>query len=356
MKIFLEWTIAILLSLALAVVIAELVLRSSAIQVNNEFYSVIFLEHPEFFRDQQNRFGYKPFSQNRVVGVYSDHENAWVEYDAPLTANNAGLVQQRNIDPSRRYTVIVGDSFTQGLGTRPWFYDLERDLSAYPLANLGVMATGVAHWVQAVDWFQDSVANVDKVVIIFVADDFFRAHWLAKGTEDSVVFCYEERCAKAFAKLHDRHPNALIEEWYHSMLESYNDREQITEKVRAAVLKFRVGRLLINLRRSLISSRDRKTLELNKRSFEELIRAHNVAMALHLPEKAEAYSQKWSADSLEVRAFITKTGLPYIDGMEQCHLNSNDYHSFDSHPNASGYQKIRECVTELLNAQVVLHK
>jgi hypothetical protein len=280
-----------------------------------------------------------------------------VEYDASLTTNNAGLVQQRNIEPSKNYTVIVGDSFTQGLGSRPWFYDLEEDLPEYPLANLGVMATGVAHWAKALNWFEEYVANVDKVVIIFVTDDFFRANWVAKGTDDSVFFCYEGKCPKAFAKFDERGPNALIEEWYQSMLGSLlDDNEQIKEVIRAAVVKARVGRFLIDLKRSLFPSRNSNTLELNKKSLQELIRLHNVTVALHLPEKAEAYENRWSADSLEVRAFIAKTGLTYIDGIDRCQLTSDHYYSFDSHPNASGYKKIKDCVAEMLSAQVVFNK
>jgi hypothetical protein len=349
-KIFLEWTAAILFSLGLAVTIAEFVLRYASITIPAIHNGVYFSEHPERFRDQHNKFGYEPLSKIREGAVYSDYKDAWVEYDVSFSVNNAGLVQQKHIDPSQKYT--VGDSFMHGLGASPWFYDLERDLPLRPLANLGVAGSGVVHWAKAINWFQRSLAQIEKVGIILITDDFFRPYWIAKATEDEIAFCYEQRCDRVFVKYHDGPPRTLIQEWYERPTPGPSNSERMKEKykeeLRAIVVKLRFGQLLINLKRSLLSSREKRFIQLNKRGFEEIIKLHKVAFTLHIPEKAEASARQWSQESRKVRTLVEKTGVHYIDGMEKCQLGNNDFHRFDDHPNSVGYMKIRQCVADLL--------
>jgi hypothetical protein len=190
-----------------------------------------FIESPELFRDQNDKFGYEPFSQNRQVAVFTDYNSSGWNLTSPFTANNAGLVQKGNIDPSKQYTVFVGDSYTQGVGARPWFYDLEQEMTSLPLANLGVVGMGVQHWTKAIEWFDKSIARVEKIVVLFITDNFPRPYWNAKVTQDYVAFCHEERCGKAYAKLQGRNPDALMEEWYQPMEEPYSSQEQIKEKI-----------------------------------------------------------------------------------------------------------------------------
>src|SRR6185503_18381146 len=106
-RTLLEWVSAILLSIGLAILAGELTLRLSSLKVTTILNGVYFSEHPQYFRDQHNAFGYEPFSSNREGAVYSDYKNAWVEYDVVFSVNNAGLVQRRTIDASERYTVLV---------------------------------------------------------------------------------------------------------------------------------------------------------------------------------------------------------------------------------------------------------
>jgi hypothetical protein len=97
-----------------------------------------------------------------------------------------------------------------------------------------------------------------------------------------------------------------------------------------------------------MASKVRDYFEPNKKSFEDLIAQHPVVFALHLPEKHEAQSGKWSHESMEVQAFLRDAGVTYIDGMAACRLAGEDFHRFDDHPNTTGYGKITRCVAGLL--------
>ena len=347
-RTLLEWVSAILLSIGLAILAGELTLRLSSLKVTTILNGVYFSEHPQYFRDQHNAFGYEPFSSNREGAVYSDYKNAWVEYDVVFSVNNAGLVQRRTIDASERYTVLVGDSFMHGLGSRPWFYDLEESLPSLRLANLGVPGTGIQHWSKAVAWFEHLHAPVKKVGVILIADDFFRPYWIARRSERGVAFCYEDQCGNVFIKHQAVDPQTLIEQWYEEPRWGSANTDWVREKIRAIVVKMRLGEWAINLKRSLMASKARDYFELNKNSFIELAETHTLAFVLHLPEKQEALSNKWSSESIEARAFLKANGVNYIDGMEMCPLTGDDFYRSDDHPNTIGYKKIQHCVANLL--------
>jgi hypothetical protein len=350
-KTFIEWIAAIAVSIVLAVASGELLLRFMPLKVPPILNAVYFSEHPEQFRDQHNEFGYQPFSYNREGAVYSNYSDAWVEFDAEFMVNNAGLVQRRPINSSEQYTAVVGDSFLHGLGSTPWFYDLEQDLPAALLANLGVPGAGVQHWQKAVEWFEHAHATVEKVVVILIADDLFRPYWVARANKQRIAFCHTERCDNVFIKHQSVDPDILIQYWYEQSQWGPTSNQWFREKVRALVVKLRLGQWAINFKRSLMASKARNYFDANKKSFEDLLAHHTVAVVLHLPEKHEALSHKWSHESFEVRAFFQDIGVNYVDGMERCRLTGADFYRFDDHPNTMGYEKIRHCVANLLKVK-----
>jgi hypothetical protein len=334
------------LALALALVAMELILRYSGTKTVPEQY--FFSEAPQHFRDQYREFGYAPFSRNREVAIYSDRAAAWVEYDTSFTVNNAGLVQRKNIDPAKAYIVLVGDSFTQGIGESPWFYELENELPAHPLANLGLVGTGVQHWERALDWFQARVAAVEAVVVIFIASDFSRPYWVARATSDELQFCYEGGCNTILTKLFDGSPLALAR-YRRELAQSSNPVSPGSSHtgIRSWITDTRTGAMLTAAVRELRGPVP-KHLEANRTSLQNLRTRHNVVLVLHLPVKEEATNGAWSGASVELKRYMSELNLPYIDGIERCGLGAADFRPFDPHPNAMGYSKIQKCVSVLL--------
>lgn len=355
LRAVLSWLTVIALSLVFACIAAELVLRHSSIAANIATERFLFYESPQHFRDQHEEFGYTASSENREVAIYYDYHHAWIEYDASFSVNNAGLVQRKDIDPARSYIVVVGDSFTQGQGASPWFYELEKELPALPLANLGVLGTGVQHWEKAVDWFQEHVARVEMVVVIFITDDFLRPYWFAKSSPNETRFCYEYyegRCSTIFTKLLDKSPLALAQDRHElsRRLGPDSGAESVRARLKTLLMKSRTGGLLINWIIKMWVPYHRPHLEANKRSLEVLLAHRKVVFALHLPEKTEAIERAWSTESLELRGFLSTTKLQYVDGMERCGLGASDYRKFDSHLNPVGYRNVQICVGALLKA------
>lgn len=346
-----EWIWAGGFSVVIALGVAELALRFQLIPVPVTYETFLFASQPSNFRSQDAEFGYRPFSTNREVLVQVDLNTAWIEYDVTFHVNNAGLVQERDIQPDSPYTILVGDSFAHGLGASPWFYDLELNYPHLSLANLGILGSGVVHWVKAVNWFERVVARVDRVIVLFITDDFFRPDWQAHTTSDEIALCYESRCWKALTAYRDGNLEALVEQRRRLALRDASAGERMKEWVKSILQEFRLGQFAINYRRSLlpIDMGEEQFGEMNRTAFTKLAMQYPVPFALHLPQREEVAAGHWSRKSLALGAFVEQTGVRYVDGLSLCGLTIDDFHRVDVHPNAAGYKRIRVCVSELLH-------
>ena len=325
------------------------------------YESYHFSDEPSHFRDQHTSFGYAPRSTTREVVIHASLSDVVQEYDVTFQVNNIGLVQRQDIHKSRDYTVVVGDSFAQGLGARPWFYDLETELPNLALANLGIEGTGVSHWFHALEWFAHSAAPVRNVVILFIADDFVRPFWQAQLTADGMSFCDVKDCRLVTTKYFQAAPEILFQARHELNAPASWTMRWVKDRLTAALSQFRVGALAIYLRRTflLYISQDPSLMEENKRRFAEMAKNYHVMFALHLPQKQEAAEGRWSAQSLSLREFVESTEVQWIDGMTRCQLAIDAFHQRDPHPNENGYARIRQCLVELLtqkqSATVVLN-
>lgn len=105
--------------------------------------------------EQKSVCRYYPNTDIREVAVYEQHNGFIIEYDHSFLTNNIGLVQKNNFSKLRNSIVFIGDSFTQGEGSNPWFYKLENcwKNNKYQLVNLGILGTGIAQWNDTLKWF-----------------------------------------------------------------------------------------------------------------------------------------------------------------------------------------------------------
>jgi len=352
MKFVFDWLAAIVFSFGTALFIAEMFLRFGIIGIRTPpvYESYWFSEHPENFRDQHESFGFVAYSKNREAALHADLDNIVLEYDVTFRTNNAGLVQQRDIDKTKEYIVVVGDSFTQGVGATPWFYELENHFPVTSLANLGLLGTGVSHWVRALQWFEANQARIRNVLVIFITDDFKRPHWKANLDQHGLSFCYVDHCELMATVYNTSDAEELLTARRKLLNNGNSDIEGSKHKLKEYLLGFRLGRVIINLRRWFLGfpAHDDTFVEENKHAFIELAKQHHILFALHLPQKEEAAAEHWSRQSLEIRRFVQTTGVRAVDGMGRCGLTISGFYTRDPHPNSKGYDKIERCVAELL--------
>jgi lysophospholipase L1-like esterase len=263
------------------------------------------------------------------------------EYEYGFATNSDGLVQNNEISPTARSVMLLGDSFTQGQGARPWFYDLERAWTApngYRLINGGIMATGVVGWERLYSEIATK-ANVDKVVLIFISDDWARG---ILRLSDATLICIETPA------------DCTGREDFYGLpaeLAAAADHIHRMAQIRSA-MPHRAGselyRQIVNpVRNMLFGPPNFRKNVAALQSIVAKVRRSNILL-IHLPQKDEI-GRGPNLFGVRARELISQQSLAFADGFNACGLTAADYYVNDGHPNANGYAKIGACVKDALN-------
>jgi hypothetical protein len=320
-------------------------------------------------KDQKTSFGFYPNIIVRETSV-SEIKNQFIfEYDYLFKTNNLGLVQINPVIPGKKSIIIIGNSFTQGEGAVPWFYQLEKNWQnkKYQIVNLGIMATGVQQWYDTLNWFSN-IAPIKQIYIIFISGDWLRGRWHA-----------EENSGLYFIPMEENHLNKKDKSTHIYFIDRYMDQQAILKKagqlksssrqltnvgnyeglyVYRSIKRLRVWigairRKIFGLEELDISDVDRYKLNKSNEKL-NLIVSHygkeNIT-TIHLPSREEVINGKYNYFGRLVREFIVSSNISYFDGLKLCGLSKDDFYKYDGHPNASGYAKIRRLVENLLKEQ-----
>ena len=274
------------------------------------------------------------------------------EYDYRFTSNSQGLVQQNNLSGTKPSILFLGDSFTEGQGARPWFYELEADwprMAQYQLVNGGMFGTGVEAWGRLLEELSSRLM-ITKTVIIFISDDWNRPVWqfpdqtlrclnvaaLCEGPEE--FYGVPEKPAEAREHIgriaryrvdylsHNRNP----------LERSAVYRRLVTPAVRRFEGFFETGSL---------QGEASKQLDVSKRIAASIVTklGRDNVVFIYLPQRYELGSgPNWYGR--KAKEFILQQGFWFVDGRARCGLVPRDYYEHDGHPNPSGYRKITACV------------
>ncbi len=274
------------------------------------------------------------------------------EYDYDIITNSSGLVQQADLDPTRPGILFLGDSFTQGEGATPWFYELEKTWpknAAEQIINGGITGTGIEAWAGLYKEIS-STLKIDKVVFIFSYYDFVRPIW--QFTNDDFV------CLKDSAQC-DSQKWGLPYGLPRDPLEAKQKVDKTAQERVAYFLSH--GDYLVShasdletvlrgtaiyrklLRPAYHAFTDKMQIEKSKRIILDMVKrlGRDNVMLIELPGREEIVNGRASRVPID---FIKQNGLLYVDGFEACGLAVSDYLVHDSHPNDIGYGKVAKCV------------
>ena len=143
------------------------------------------------FRNHVDFFKYFPSKEIRSTTLYSkvspkSHEDIVIEYDYLIRTNNIGLVMQKDVFPNERAIFVIGDSYTEGQGASPWFYDLENsyDMANTKIINLGILGTGPQQWENlASSTAKELQLDVIAIIVNIIPADMERGVWIFKERE-----------------------------------------------------------------------------------------------------------------------------------------------------------------------------
>jgi hypothetical protein len=132
----------------------------------------------------QNIDGFPTYRSNadvRLVVFYPDgNGNPVKEYDCSFRSDQNGFVSNE-IEYSRAKVLLLGDSFSVGFGGCEWVSRLKTDFKkkVYVAAHGGF---GPIVWKNVVSYLEEK-KRPEKILIVFVTDDFFRPGWLYSRTQ-----------------------------------------------------------------------------------------------------------------------------------------------------------------------------
>lgn len=151
----------------------------------------MLFEAGDNFQNFNGYFKYFPNQEIRSTTLYSKAEptsidDLVIEYDYIISTNNFGLVMKRDVSPNEHAIFVIGDSFTEGQGASPWFYELEDsyDANGAQIINLGILGTGPQQWENlASSTTQQLGLDVIATVINIIPGDMERSVWTFKERE-----------------------------------------------------------------------------------------------------------------------------------------------------------------------------
>ena len=304
------------------------------------------------FRDYGETFTYIPHAEIRVVTVSYRRDSFVTEYDYRVQTNNFGLVQNTDVAPGEGSFLLLGDSFTEGVGAEPWFRSVSPEIRklGYQPINGGIGGTGFGGWLNLDRSLTAAGIRIRKLLVLFISDDYRRPAWNVTPGE---LRCFSDlaRCRvdqNTFFRYRLPPPGQLS-----SWVAKIRAGREATLGARARMLLPATYRVYQYVKQLIWHSpqiaRDKLGKRQSREAIAELIKTYgpgNVAF-LHLPQKEEIGLQP-NEFGLEARRSIQQAGGKLFDGFKLCGLTRSDYYPNDLHPNAGGYAKIAACALRII--------
>ncbi len=298
------------------------------------------------FQNHADIFTYVPHNDIRNQLGFFSNAGYTIEYDYHFHTNNYGLVQDFDVVGGQPSILLLGDSFTEGLGAAPWFRQLatQSDTLPYQLINGGLSGTGFEQWNKLERYLKGENINIKKLIVLFISDDYRRGVWNFSPSE--------LRCLQSPSLCHGN-------EWC-QRLPSVGQLDAAIDKIRKlrdtpqrrfaqrARLVLPPSFFVYDYVRSELFSGVERAKRRTRATITDFISeygAGNVAF-IHLPQRDELNVP--SGPGLDERQSIESAGGRLYDGFKLCGLTPADYYSRDAHPNAQGYGKIANCVGKVL--------
>jgi hypothetical protein len=307
---------------------------------------IFFNGNGSIFQNHGDIFTYVPHNDIRnVLGYFSD-DGFKVEYDYRFHTNNYGLVQDGDVVPARPSILLLGDSFTEGQGSEPWFRQLAAQAKTLPyqLINGGLSGTGFEQWSKLEHYLSAEHVQIRKLIVLSISDDYRRGVWNFSQPE---LRCLQSFAACSGNEWYSRMPPATELATTVDKIRTVRDtpRTRLARRVRALLpASFRVYDYL-RAEFLLDSQHARQRARATIADFINEYGRDNVVF-MHLPQKDEMDGP--STPGMEERRAIREAGGQLYDGFKLCNLTAADYHIRDPHPNAQGYAKIANCVSQVV--------
>jgi hypothetical protein len=299
------------------------------------------------FQNVDSFYLYQPHSEIENI-TYFDTRDGWKkEYEYKYRTNNYGLVQESDLEISKASVLLLGDSFAEGQGAKPWFEIvapkfMQRELQ--PI-NGGIMGTGFAQWLLMHDHLRRNNIRIDKVIVIFISDDFRRDVW---NHHSEVIQCLSDyRYCKGPEYYYQSPPEADRIEFLEK-IKIFRQSKSISFSLKETLRRLfpETSEILYRFLRAKAATIIPSGFYPGRDPIKHFIEQYgNNIIFIHIPQADELEGGPNDIGLLARKVIRNHNGNLY-DGFQKCGLELSDYYVNDKHPNAKGYKKIAECVLD----------
>jgi len=234
--------------------------------------------------------------------------------------------------------LLLGDSFTAGEVGCSWMPELRRLVPQAAIYNAGLPATGVENWAMSERYLLSRGFAFRHVVLIFIADDFFRP-LSGKGGQDAECLHDIARCmprnyayplvpgadlaAISAGRLRRRWLDEIDYWWARNLWVSHFLIESIAR--RAAVHPVAIS-------------------DATMAALDAIQAAGGTLHLIKVTTKTEAALRADSQYSVIADRLLAARGLGY----ERCPIPYDEFFSYDAHPTPRGYARLAACVSRVI--------
>jgi hypothetical protein len=246
---------------------------------------------------------------------------------------------------------LIGDSFTEGQGASPWFYELEgtRDVSKPQIVNLGILGTGPKQWVNlASSTSKEFGLDVIATVVNIIPADMTRTVWMFKERElnclyrASCNYVYDFQGYKFASQDSDDNIKRSVLNSVINSKSVINFSDLGFEKIRDFIKKSRV---ILDLYRYFHNTRVLSVVA-NEAAILSLKDAVLGNFYVNVVSQKSVNSSNYADDKIAKRLidFLNENQIKH----NWCDIPPDGFHKNDGHPNVSGYEILQECTRDAL--------
>lgn len=314
----------------------------------------LFIEPYSFENKSDDFWAYRENAAFEVAALYDfGGYGIFLEYRCTYRTNNLGLVQDTDFKPGTTALLIMGDSFTEGHGGCPWFYNLEKELEGLSVVNGGLQGTGFKQWVALLEYLHERGVSTNGIVIIAIPDDFFRPEYTwPQNYLDCLNLKDECDPRNVWGPLeHPGDTGRLVyatKERYSKRFSDKHDKSAFTHWLRHKLYLAKFGELAWSILYGANQLRSEHELPSYTMDAINTIRAAAKGKfeLILVRQKDEVGLRTLNNRSLVARAALKDAGIEW----SECRLTQGDFMEFDGHPNTDGYRKISACAREAIES------
>lgn len=283
--------------------------------------------------DRDGYYKFRPGIEYREVAYYPDGDGkATKEYECSYRSDELGFLSN-SVGYREASILLLGDSFTQGQGGCEWLPRLSSETRG-KLYSAAVQGHGFMHWEKIVADL-GKLRKPTKVLVIFITDDFYRPLSLVgdgqRGCLEGTVACTDHYWFPIAAGM-DETAQARLAERLRGPSLLANPKAFIKGALPAS---FGLLRIVLGYARNSTDNfaGSLQVLERFAQDFD-----------LRLVWVSDRHDAEGSARESAVARALAERRLVAA----RCQLPADGYLPRDGHPNATGYDTLRDCVEEVV--------